>query len=107
MVSTMTMPVAADSPPMNTSSANHSWRRAMGRVRTKVSASTVPAGKCIKPAKVIGRTKILIASRYSGNSQIALATWFSLTFSTTLIWNWRGRNRIDSIDRKISETQEP
>ncbi|MNY51711.1 hypothetical protein D3C86_1873260 [compost metagenome] len=67
----------------------------------------MPAGNCISPAKVIGRTNTLIASRYSGNSQMALARWFSLTFSTTLIWNWRGRKRIDSIDRKISEAQEP
>ncbi len=63
IVSTMTMPVAADSPPMNTSSASVSRLSAMGSESTKVSASTAPPGNCIRPAKAIGSTKMLIASR--------------------------------------------
>ena len=62
MVSTMTMPVAADSPPMNTSSASMPCPSAIGSVRTKVSGSTLPAGKCITPPKAIGITNTFIAS---------------------------------------------
>ena len=63
MVSTMTMPVAADRPPMKTNSASQGWPRAMGRVRTKVSASTPPAPKVRTPARAMGRTKRLMSSR--------------------------------------------
>ena len=61
-VAMITMPVAADMPPMKTSSASASCRMAIGRVRTKVSAST-PAVKCRLPPKAIGSTNRLIASR--------------------------------------------
>ena len=63
IVSTITMPVAADSPPMKTSSASASRRCTIGRLSTKVSASTWPGANCISPAKVIGSTKMLIARR--------------------------------------------
>ena len=63
IAATMTMPLAADRPPMKTKSASASWRSAMGRVSTKVSASTVPSGKCNRPPMAIGRTKMLMASR--------------------------------------------
>ena len=63
MVATMIMPVAADSPPMKAKRASSSWRSAMGMVSTKVSASTWPSGKCSRPPKAIGRTKMLIAKR--------------------------------------------
>ena len=56
------MPVAADRPPMNTSSASSGCFSAIGRVSTKVSASTSPAGKCRRPPKASGSTKMLIAS---------------------------------------------
>jgi len=45
MVSTMTMPVAADRPPMKANSASHGRCSAIGSVSTKVSASTVPPAK--------------------------------------------------------------
>ena len=63
MVSTITMPVAAESPPMKANSASHGCRSTIGSVSTKVSASTVPSGKFSSPPNVIGSTKILIASR--------------------------------------------
>jgi hypothetical protein len=62
MVSMITMPVAADIPPIKTSRARASWRMTIGSVKTKVSASTSPV-KCIAPPKAIGRTKRLMASR--------------------------------------------
>ena len=62
MVSTITMPVAADRPPMNTSSASSSCFCAIGSVSTNVSASTLPLGKCSRPPKAIGSTNTLIAS---------------------------------------------
>jgi len=63
MVSTITMPVAADRPPMNTNSASASRPCTIGSVSTKVSASICPSPNCISPAKVIGSTKTLIANR--------------------------------------------
>ena len=105
MVSTITIPVAADRPPMNTSSASASCFSAIGSVSTKVSASTPPSGKCSRPPKAIGRTKTLIASMYSGNSQIALFRCFSSRFSITVTWNCRGRNMIAIIERMVSQTQ--
>ena len=105
IVSTITIPVAADSPPMNTSSANSSCFSAIGSVSTKVSASTLPAGKCSTPPNAIGRTKMLMAIMYSGNSQIALLRCFSSTFSITATWNCRGRNMMASIDRMVSHIQ--
>ena len=105
IVSTMIMPVAADSPPMNTSKARSSCFSAIGSVSTKVSASTVPSGKRSKPPNAMGRTKMLIASMYTGNSQIAFERCFSSTFSTTATWNCRGRNMIAIIDSTVSQAQ--
>ena len=105
IVSTITIPLAADKPPMNTSSASSSWCSAIGSVSTKVSASTLPEGKCSSPPNAIGSTNTLIAIMYSGNSQIALLRCFSSTFSITATWNWRGRNMIASIDRMVSHIQ--
>ncbi len=62
IVSTITMPVAADSPPMKTSSASSSCFSAIGSVSTNVSASTAPGAKCSRPPNAIGSTKMLIAS---------------------------------------------
>jgi len=63
MVSTITMPVAAERPPMNTNKASVSCWWAIGRVSTKVSASTVPVGKCSSPASATGSTNRLIRNR--------------------------------------------
>ena len=70
-------------PPRNTNKASP-WRcSAMGMVSTYVSGSTDPSGNSSDPPKAKGSTKRLMASKYSGNSQAALRTWSSLTFSTT------------------------
>jgi len=63
IVATMTMPVAADRPPMKAKRASASCRSAMGTVSTKVSPSTLPLGKWSKPLTAIGSTKMLIARR--------------------------------------------
>ena len=62
IVSTITMPVAAERPPTKTKSASISQCLAIGSVSTKVSGSTVPSGKCSNPPKAIGSTKMLMAS---------------------------------------------
>ena len=54
--------VAADRPPMNTTSASSSCFCDIGRVSTNESASTLPLGKCSRPPKAIGSTNTLIAS---------------------------------------------
>ena len=51
MVSTITMPVDADRPPMKARSASSGCCCAIGRVSTKVSASTLPPGKLHQPAE--------------------------------------------------------
>ena len=62
MVSTITMPVAADSPPMNTSSASASCRsRHRQRQHERVGVDAA-AGKCSSPPNAIGSTKRLMAS---------------------------------------------
>src|SRR3546814_11712007 len=53
----------------------------------------------------IGRVNRLVRNRYSGNSQPAVRRWFSSAFSTTVIWNCRGRQMIAVADRKVSATQ--
>ena len=68
IASTITMPVAADRPPMKANSASAGWPRASGSDSTKVSASHAPGPKCSRPPKAIGSTNRLISSRYSGNS---------------------------------------
>ena len=72
MVSTMTMLVAAERPPMNTSSASPCRFSAIGIVSTKVSGSTLAPEKCMTPPNAMGTTNTFIASMYKGNSQIAL-----------------------------------
>ena len=71
-VATITILVAAESPPIKTNTASTPSPSAMGRVNTKVSGSTVPSGKCSNPPKAIGNTKMLMTSKYRGNSQTAL-----------------------------------
>ena len=105
IVSTITMPVAAESPPMKTKSARPSARCDIGSVRTKVSASTWPGGKCSAPPKAIGSTNRLIASMYSGKIHAARRRWRSSVFSITATWNWRGRKTIANIDSTVSHTQ--
>jgi hypothetical protein len=63
IASTMTMPVAADSPPMKASSASQPGPGASGRLSTKVSGSAPPLPKCSSPPSAIGSTNRLIASR--------------------------------------------
>jgi hypothetical protein len=107
IVSTMTMPVDAATPPRYANSASACWPSAIGSARTKVSGFTSPPSKLTSPPSAIGTTKMLMRSRYSGNSQIALLRWRSSTFSTTATWNWRGNSTIASIDRTVSQNRLP
>ena len=52
---TITMPVAADAPPIKASMASAGWASASGRLITKESG-VIPAGSSICPAKAIGTT---------------------------------------------------
>ena len=62
-VATMTMAVAAESPPMKTSRAKSGRCSAMGSARTKVSASISPFGNHRRPPNAMGSTKMLMSSR--------------------------------------------
>ncbi|MNV82924.1 hypothetical protein D3C71_1766950 [compost metagenome] len=61
-LATITMPVAADAPPMNASSANAGWDWASGRLITKESGST-ELGNIICPARAIGTTNRAASAR--------------------------------------------
>ena len=64
MVSTMTMPVAADRPPTKASSASAGWPCINGNESTKLSAPpSAPAPPSSKPPSAIGSTNRLISSR--------------------------------------------
>ncbi|MNF05277.1 hypothetical protein D3C80_2049690 [compost metagenome] len=54
-LATITMPVAAEAPPMKASSASAGWASARGRLMTKESGIT-DAGSSICPARAIGTT---------------------------------------------------
>ena len=101
IASTITMPVAADSPPMKATSASSGWSNASGSDSTNVSASAPPLPKCSSPPSAIGSTNRLISSRYRGKAQVARVTWRSSTFSTTITWNWRGRKITDSMASSV------
>ncbi|MDT4818026.1 hypothetical protein FQZ97_511130 [compost metagenome] len=60
--STMTMPVAAEAPPMKASSARAGWASASGRLITKESGIT-PAGSSICPARAMGTTNSAASDR--------------------------------------------
>ena len=62
-VSTITMAVAADSPPTKAVSANRSERAASGSASTNMSLSTPPGSNVRRPANAIGTTKRLINNR--------------------------------------------
>ena len=68
---TMTMPVAAEKPPRNASIVSQSWLADIGRPSTNISPVKVPDGNRLKPASVIGTTKMENMTRYSGNAQRA------------------------------------
>ena len=53
----------------------------------------------------MGTTNRLMAARYSGKAQLAVARWRSSAFSTTSTWNMRGKVRMAAADRKISPAQ--
>ncbi len=105
IVSTITMAVAADRPPTNAKSASASWPWFSGSASTNVSASTRPCGNSSRPPKAIGSTNRLMATRYSGKIQTALRRCRSSTFSTTAIWNCRGRNMMANMDSSVSDAQ--
>ena len=71
MVSTITMPVAADKPPMKASMASACWPSAKGSESTKFSGFMLPVSKYSKPPNAIGNTNRLISSMYSGNTHSA------------------------------------
>ena len=102
IASTITMPVAADRPPMKATSASSGWSSATGSDSTKLSAFTLPGPKCSSPATAIGSTNTLISSMYSGNAHTARLRCRSLTFSTTITWNCRGRKITESIESTVS-----
>ena len=63
MLSTITMPVAADRPPTNTNRASHWCPAASGRDSTKLSGFVSCPAKYISPPNAMGSTKMLMASR--------------------------------------------
>ena len=102
IVSTMTMPVAADRPPMKASIASAVCPPESGKERMKFSGFICPGPKCSRPPMASGKTKRLISSMYSGNTHSARGRCRSRTFSTTMTWNCRGSSSTESMDSKVS-----
>ncbi len=61
--STMTMAVAADRPPMKTTTLSSGASPWIGSASTYISLSTAPNGKVTRPAIAIGITNKLMATR--------------------------------------------
>ncbi|MGX1359755.1 hypothetical protein AB7M46_004812 [Bradyrhizobium elkanii] len=61
--STITIAVAADSPPTNTARLSNCELPSIGSASTNMSASTAPNGKMTRPAIAIGITNRLMAMR--------------------------------------------
>ena len=91
---TITMPVAAEKPPMKASSATPRSPYAIGRVSTHASAA--PSRTCgrFTPAATIGSTARLMMARYNGTIQRARLRSLASSHSTMPIWNCRGRQNI-------------
>ena len=98
MASTMIMPVAAEKPPMNTIRLSHCLPACMGRPSTNESGSLTDR-PCSSPPAAMGMTNTLMSNMYSGNNHTAVRIWRSCEFSTTAMWNWRGRNWMADIAR--------
>ena len=91
---TITMPVAAEKPPMKASSAMPRSPYAIGRVSTHASAAPSRTSGMCAPAATIGSTATLTMTRYSGTIQRARARSPVSSHSTMPIWNCRGRQNI-------------
>jgi len=107
IAATITIPVAADNPPINTNKASQGWPSAKGNAKTNVSASTPPSWKYNKPPNAMGNTNRLINKRYSGNIQTAWERCLSSVFSTTITWNWRGRKIVTTMAKMPKVSQFP
>ena len=101
---TITIAVAADRPPIITNTASVVAPDSSGSASTVMSRSITPSGKVRRPAMASGMTKMLMATRYSGNSHAAVRTSRSSRFSTTVTWNWRGSSRMLHADRSVVAT---
>ncbi|MNE31878.1 hypothetical protein D3C80_1254680 [compost metagenome] len=92
-LATITMPVAAEAPPIKASRASAGCDSANGRLITNESGST-ELGSSICPARAIGTTNNPARIRYAGNTQRARRKSWGSMFSTTVTWNCRGRQMI-------------
>ncbi len=101
--STMTIPVAAEAPPMKASSARLGCASASGRLMTKESGVT-PGSSSICPASAMGMTNSEASTRYSGNTQRARRMSCGSVFSTTVTWNCRGRQTMAIIAMPVCTT---
>ena len=101
---TMTIEVAAEKPPRKVSSAISGRFAHIGKVSMNMSGFA-PAGSQASPPMAIGSTNSVIRNRYSGNNHEAVRRWRSSLISTTVTWNWRGRQTIAAAERKVSVIQ--
>ena len=102
IASTITMPVAADSPPMKASSASPGWPSGQ-RQREHEAVGVHPAGPEVQQAAECDRQHEQVdQQQVERKHPAARRRCRSSTFSTTIIWNWRGRKITDSIDSRVS-----
>ena len=85
-LATITMPVAADAPPINASTASAGCACASGKLITNESGST-ELGSSIWPARAMGTTNKAASIKYAGNTHLAKRKSCGSMFSTTVTWN--------------------
>ena len=82
-LATITMPVAAEAPPINASRASAGCAWANGRLITNESGST-ELGSSICPARAMGTTNSAAKARYVGKTHRASLRSCGSMFSTTV-----------------------
>ena len=92
MLATITIAVAAERPPRNTSTASPVAPRSIGSVSTKESGWWRSPRPAPRPASTTGTTNTVNTARYALKSQRALRMSAGSAHSTMPTRNWRGRH---------------
>ena len=104
MALTTTIDMAEENPPRKTNPASASCPCDRGRASTCRSGFE-PWGSRSWPTTAMGRTRKVIANRYSGKAQPAWRSRSSSLASTTSTWNMRGSTITAAADSVISTNQ--
>ena len=104
MLATITIAVAAESPPRNASSASAGAPSPRGSVSSSVSGEP-PAPPVCCASSTTGTTNTVNSARYAGNVQRARRRSAGSTHSTTPTWNCRGRQNMAHAASRVVVTK--